>query len=331
MSTFKGRRATRDNFMTYDQATLDSTGAFLISELQRMDPTIHMPLVDYTWSRDVDVRTDIDAGFESTSFTNSSWASTGGTKPTGKSWVSKGATAVPSVSVDIGQTITPLYGWAEEVSYTVFELMSSQKLGRPIDEQKVYALREKYQMDVDEQVYIGDADLGMTGLVNNASVSVANVTAGVSTSTLWTAKTADEILLDINTAIKNAWLASGYKIAPSKILLPPAQFNYISTTKVSSAMPMSILSYIEQNSICNRINRKPIEIDYCKWLTGRGVSTADRMVAYTQKYDVVRFPLTPLTPLPMQYSGVSMRVPYFCKLGGVEMVRTEAFYYADGI
>lgn len=319
------------SFMTFDARTVDSTGAFFVSELQKMDYKLHLPLAAYTWSRDVDPRTDIDIGHESTSFMLQAWAGTGGAVPSGKRWVSKASTTLPAVSVDAGQVVSSLTPWAAEVSYTVAQLQSSMLLNRPIDEQQVSALQEMYQMDIDEQVYIGDTGLSQTGLCNKTGVTATNVVAGTSSSTLWKNKSEKEILTDVNTVLNLAWVASGLKYAPRKILLPPEQFTYINTTTVSSAMPMSIKTYLEQNSICNALNNAPLEIQYCKWLTGRGSGSTDRMVAYTQEYDVVRFPMTKLIALPVQYKGVYMSVPYICKLGELEVVRPEMFYYADGI
>ena len=48
------RARTTDSFMTFDQATVDSTGAFLISELERLDPKLHEPLASVSWGRDIE-------------------------------------------------------------------------------------------------------------------------------------------------------------------------------------------------------------------------------------------------------------------------------------
>lgn len=34
--------------MTFDQATVDGTGAFLVHELERLDQTLNLPLVNFT-------------------------------------------------------------------------------------------------------------------------------------------------------------------------------------------------------------------------------------------------------------------------------------------
>ncbi len=45
--------------ITFDQATVDSSGAFLIGELERLDQTLNLPLVGYTWTRDIQLREDV--------------------------------------------------------------------------------------------------------------------------------------------------------------------------------------------------------------------------------------------------------------------------------
>jgi hypothetical protein len=51
------RAYTRDSFMTFDEFTYtrDSTGAFLIGELERLDQTLHDPLVAVSGRRAGDI------------------------------------------------------------------------------------------------------------------------------------------------------------------------------------------------------------------------------------------------------------------------------------
>ncbi|VTL99572.1 putative bacteriophage protein [Klebsiella pneumoniae] len=55
--------------MTFDQATVDGTGAFLVHELERLDQTLNLPLVNFTWSRDIQLREDVSIADEISSFT----------------------------------------------------------------------------------------------------------------------------------------------------------------------------------------------------------------------------------------------------------------------
>ncbi|WP_272487599.1 hypothetical protein [Burkholderia vietnamiensis] len=55
------RARTQDQQYTYDRATIDSTGVFLNGQLERLDQTLNEPLVEYTWSRDIYIRSDVSA------------------------------------------------------------------------------------------------------------------------------------------------------------------------------------------------------------------------------------------------------------------------------
>src|SRR5579864_4501285 len=131
------RHFTTDGMMTYDQMTIDSTGAFLIGQLERLDQTLNEPLVEYTWSRDVDIRTDVSPADEIASFTNSAFAMAGGMTPGGLNWISNEGNALAGPSLDIGKTGQAMRLWGAEVKYTVPELVKAQALGQPVDAQKV--------------------------------------------------------------------------------------------------------------------------------------------------------------------------------------------------
>ena len=344
------RQFTRDGLMTFDQMTIDSAGAFLIGELERLDPTLHEPLVSITWPRDIDLREDVTIADETSSFTNSSFATPGGIVPGGKSWISKDATAIANVALDIGKTAHPLYLWGKEVSWTLPELASAQKLGRPVDVQKYDAMKLAHQMDIDAQVYVGDSDLGQYGLLNSTvangkSCVVTNLPNGAAGHPQWmpatgyAGKTPDEILADINLMITTGYAASGFAVKPNRIGLDPYNYGYISTAKVATAAgTMSIRRYIEENNLLAADGAGKLSIVDIKWCAGAGLggtigdqTTTNRAVCYTKDYKFVRFPFTPIQRTPIQYDGLYQKTTYFCRIGAPEFVYPENTNYFDGL
>lgn len=331
-------------FKTADGRTVDSTGAFLVGELERLDLTMHEPLAAVTWGRDIDLREDVTIADEVSSFTLSTFASagslgTGNGIGTGKAWIGKNTDQIGGVSTDIAKVPHQLRPWALELKYSILELESAAKLGRPIDAQKYEGLQLKHQMDIDEQIYVGDTTTGDTGLLNNSLVTnVGNLPNGVSGSAKWTAKTPDEILADVNAALTSTWSGAAWAVMSNRILLPPAQFGYISTQKVSEAGNVSILKYILDNNILNASGQGKLEIAPVKWLIGAGVGgtlgtvgTVDRMVVYTKDKKRVRYPMTMLQRTPIQYDSIYHKTTYFCRLGAVEVVYPETMGYFDGL
>lgn len=341
VGNMRGQRFDRP-FRTHDGRWVDSTGAFVVGELERLDQTMHEPLAAVTWSRDIDLREDVTIGDDVTSFTLSTYGSLGGlgtgnTIGNGKAWIGKDTTQITGISLDIAKIPHPLRPWGMELKWTVLELESAARAGRPLDQQKLAGLQLKHQMDVDEQAYFGDTGTGDTGLVNASGVTSASVANGVTGFTQWTTKTPDEILLDVNSGITTAWANSGWAVVPGRILLPPAQYGYIATQKVSLAGNMSILSYVLENNLLARTGQKKLEIYPVKWCIGAGTGGTigtigvDRMVIYTKDPVRVRFPMTLLQRTPVQYDSIYHKSTYFGRLGVVEVVYPETLYYLDGI
>ena len=311
--------------------TFDSTLAYYVNQLDNLDKKLYEPLFSVTWGRDIKLRTGITMANESASFIRSTIGAVGTQNATGKPWISPNTTTLPGVSINGERVTLPLRLLGQEVSYSSVELERSQLLGQPIDAQKFNALNTIYQMATDEMIYVGDTAVGAEGLVNSTLVTSGSVPNGTGGSPLWINKTPDEILKDVNDMITAAWQASGFAVCPDKLLLPPAQFAYISSQKISTAGNVSILTFLEDNSISLRVNGRKLDIQPLKWLTGRGTGGADRMVAYTNDEERVRFPMVPIRRETPYYLGIKFNAPYIWAFGEVEFVYPETAVYRDGI
>lgn len=328
--------------VTRDGKTVDSTGAFLVGELERLDQTLHMPLAAVTFARDIDLREDVTIADEASSYTLSSFGSAGGLGVgngigNGKAWIGKTTDQITGVSVDIAKIPNPLDLWGMELKYTIPEIESAARLGRPVDQQKFEGMQLKHQMDIDEQVYIGDTSKGTKGMINHALVTPAALPNGVAGISTWATKTPDEILADVNLMLVTTWKNSALAVMPDRLLLPPNQFGYIATQKVSNAGNVSILKYILENNILATSGQGKLNVFPLKWLQGAGVGGTlgtpgiDRAVVYLKEYQRVRYPMTMLQRTPIQYDSIYHKTTYYCRLGGVELVYPETVGYYDGL
>jgi hypothetical protein len=336
-------------YKTRDGKTVDSTGAFLVGELERLDQTLNMPQISIKYTRDIDIREDVTIADEFSSYTQNAIAAAGSLGATGglaggKSWIGKTTTQLSSVSVDIDKIATPLTIWGKELKYTIPELESAAKLGRPIDQQKFEALDLAHQMDCDAQAYVGDSDLGQYGLLNSPKCIATNLPNGIAGGSAWmpsagyAGKTPDEILADINQMITTGYKNSGFAIKPNRIGIDPLNYGYISTAKVATAAgTMSIRRYIEENNLLAADGAGKLTIVDMKWLIGCGVGgtlgtvgTVNRAICYTKDYKFVRFPKTQIQRTPIQYEGLYHKTTYYCRIGAVEQVYPENCSYYDG-
>ena len=318
------RYEMRDGMMTFDQATIDSAGVFLVGELERLDQRLHMPLASVTWSRDIDLRTDVSIADERSSYTNSSFAQAQGIAGSNKAWVGKESSAIVNVSLDIGKTLQNLELWATSLSWTLPELASAQAVGRPVDEQKYMAMQLKHQMDTDEQVYVGDSVLSMNGLLNHPNIT----TTGNAPNGSWATATPAQILADVNTLLRTVWAAAAWAVIPDRLLVSPTEYGILVSTLISSAGNISILEFLLRNNLASQ-NGTKLAIQPTKWLLGTnnsntlGVAATNSMFAYVKDPVRVRFPMVPLQRTPLEYRDIRQIVTYFGRLGAVEMVYGE--------
>ncbi len=312
--------------------TKDSTLAYYVNQLENFDQKLHEPLVSVSWGRDIKLRPGITMANESTSFTRSTFAGAGTLDNSDNMpFVSEETNDIPGISVDGEKLVKPLRLLAREVSYTSPELDRSQLTGQPIDVQKLNGFNTLYQMNTDRMVYVGAASVGATGLLNDADITTSTVANGATGSPLWQNKTADEILADVNTLLASCWEDSAFAICPTCLRLPPVKFTYLTSQKVSSAGNVSILKFLQDNSISLAVNGKPLDIQPIKWLTGLAPGPVDRMMVYTNDLNLVRFPMVPVRRETAYYRGIRFFAPYLWAFGEVEFVYPETVQYADGI
>lgn len=311
--------------MRFTDAEISSTGAFMRGELERLDQELYAPLADFTWSRDIDLREDVTIADEVTSFMLANYAggfgSIGGS---GKSWI-KGMDTTPArVSVETSKVTTPLTPWGMEVSYSIFELQKAMQVGRPIDVQKYDAMKFKHQLDIDQQVYMGDEGIGVKGLLNNDAVVAKSNLGSVDVKTM----SADDAVKLFNEVLEASWKATQYIRIPDTILIPPALFAALASKQLPN-VDKNVLEYVLQNNIAVS-NGGKLTIRPVKWLNDSSINGGNgRVVAYTKARDVVRFPLVQLQSMAPQYRDFMQSVPYYGALGGVEFVRPEMVYYGD--
>lgn len=311
--------------MRFTDAEISSTGAFLVGELERLDQELYAPLADFTWSRDIDLREDVTIADEVTSFMLANYAggfgSIGGS---GKSWI-KGMDTTPArVSVETSKVTTPLTPWGMEVSYSIFELQKAMQVGRPIDVQKYDAMKFKHQLDIDQQVYMGDEGIGVKGLLNNDAVVAKSNLGSVNVKTM----SAEDAVNLFNTVLESSWKATQYIRIPDTILIPPTLFAALASKQLPN-VDKNVLEYVLQNNIAVS-NGGKLTIRPVKWLNDSSINSGNgRLVAYTKARDVVRFPLVQLQSMAPQFRDFMQSVPYYGALGGVEFVRPEMVYYGD--
>lgn len=181
----------------------------------------------------------------------------------------------------------------------------------------------------------GSTEKNWTGFTNNASVSKADAdTTGAASSTFWAAKTVDNILADVNTAMSSVRENSSEVEWADTLALPPEAFRDISTRRLGAGDGMmNVKDYIVRNNIYTAETGQPMEILSVRSLATASPDGGGRMVAYRRDEEVVRFHLPmPRTVLqPRQKSIMGFETGIIARTGGVEIRLPGAMTYLDEI
>lgn len=309
-----------------DAAGIASGQAFLVSELEKRDMLVRTPLTSFTYTRDIPIR--VGGGWVDTvSAVDVGYGVTGGS---GDGVVhAGGADGIPMVQANFGKNLYKAHAIAVGTRVMWVDMQKGKITGRSLDTMLRDGVRMVYDKHMDENVYVGLAKYGSTGLINNANVTVTSAGA------TFAASTADAILAIINSGIIAAWAAAGYDLdaIPNHILLPYEQYNLIATTQVSSLAEKSILTYLLENNIAAK-NGVDLFIGATKWCDGAGAGGADRMVIYCNKERYVA--VDELVPLARAMTSTNTEnfcydTAYAGNVSECEVFYPETIIYVDGI
>jgi len=314
-----------------NDSAISSGLAFLNGELEKRDPKLLEPLTSTTWPRDIAVA--MGGGWvEHVTNYNVNYADVGG----GENGLGRGQTTeIPAIQIDTAKDWWDVFTFLRKLHVPLVDQALLRTAGRSLDEMMTKGLHLTYDKTVDENVYIGFARLGTSGIVNNPNVLSSLVPVGASGTTSWATKTPDEILDDVNMAINETWTQSEFDLQgmANHILISPEAYKLLVGRRIGDAGQVSILTFLLENNI-GRNQGIDVSIFPSRWCIGAGVGGTDRLVAYANNRDTIEFDMTvPLTrtitqPSAEHHAYIST---YAAQFSEVKFKRLQPIAYYDGI
>lgn len=300
--------------------------AFLTPQLHRIETEVYMtkyPSFDITRFMPVDTSGDMwDVGTLVYSMDTVGQAA----------FLAGGAFDMPYASSNMSQNTRNFHLAGIGYEWNTQEMERAAKLGRALSSDKAMAADRAAQIFIYNLAMTGNnpagvSEKGWTGFVNNASVPSAQVAAdGTSSSRLWTAKTPDQILRDINAAINAVETGTNETHMATHLALPTSRYNYIANTRVTDT-GATILSFLQTNNSAG----EGLTIVKSRALETAGTSTSTRMVAWDNSREVLRFHLPGAHRFlpPFQKASMVYEVGGIMNVGGTEIRLPKAMAYRD--
>ncbi len=247
-------------------------------------------------------------------------------------FMAAGAFDIPYASNKMSQATKPFYLAAIGYEWNTQEMQRAAMLGRSLSSDKARAAklaadRFIYGLGMLGQTPKGVSEKGWTGFANNASAPSAQVANdGTGPSRLWSAKTPDLILRDINEALTAVETGTGETHVANTLVLPTSRYNYIASARVTDTGE-TVLSFLNRNNTAG----ESLTILKSRALETAGTGSSTRMVAYDRDDQVLKFHLPgPHQFLaPFQKSSLTYEVAGIMNVGGVEVRLPKAIVYRD--
>ena len=254
-------------------------------------------------------------------------------------FMGKGATPnnIPRVGLSIGAITIPL-AWSATSSGITNEDVRVYKQGNlgslPSDLGK--AMQKACENLVETSVFFGAAEVGFEAFMSYTGVTATTAAAtGTGSSPLWTAKTAQLMVDDINLAIMKVMTDSKYIFKPGMVYLPPEQFARLATTSMAlgtGAVMMTALEFVKKNNAYTAMTGNELTIKQIRYLKGAGAGATNRMVVQdvSAEYQYMPFPLAYTMGQPVP---TALGADFYAeqKFGTYSILQKGTTLYVDGI
>ena len=234
---------------------------------------------------------------------------------------------LPRADIKGKEFTVPVKSLGASYGYNIQEIRSGQMTGLPLEQRRANSAKRAVMQKENYIAFFGDVDSGLVGFINNSAIGSYTVPAdGTGASALWSAKTPDQILRDLNgLAHKTVEDTKGVDAADT-ILLPLTSYNYISATPRSANSDTTILEFfLKANSYIK-------EVSWLNELETAGSGSTKRMMAYRRNPDYVTLEVPQdFEQFPEQEQGLEYVVPCHSRIGGVILYYPLSVAKGDGI
>ena len=222
--------------------------------------------------------------------------------------------------------------------YTVHELQYAMSMNMALSSRKAEMAIRAYMEKLDDITFKGNTALGWDAFAKMSSITPQNAALGAAgadnaAKRLWENKTAQEIIKDINDAIRGVWVNTQTVELADTIAVPPDAYGIITERQRSDYSDMTVWEWVRMHNVYTSETGLELTIVPIIELADAGASNVGRMVAYRNDPDVLALHLPmPLMFLePFQKTATQYVIPGVFNCGGLEIRLPGTFRYVDGI
>jgi hypothetical protein len=248
-------------------------------------------------------------------------------------WFNHMSDDVPFADIVRGQFQQPLEMAAVGYYWTIEEVAQAQRTNINLQTERAAAAFRAYEEFMERITFFGDTTKNWTGLTNDGNVTIVPATAdGTGSSALWSTKTGDQIIRDVNQILTGIYTGSGTVEMADTLLVSPANFTTMATTRLTNTVA-SALGWLQEYNSYSALSNGTLTVKAVRGLETAGAGGVSRAIAYRNDPQILRLhvPMPHKFLNPMQVTPLRYDIPGIFRTGGIEIRRPGAVRYLDGI
>jgi hypothetical protein len=249
-------------------------------------------------------------------------------------WFDGSATSMPMADINRDKREQGIEMAAIGYRYNLEELGVAMMIpGMNLSTERAEAARRAYEEFIDRIVRVGSTAKNIQGLFNSPYVTrVLAAATGTGSSSLWSTKTADQMITDVQQGLTQVYQGSLTVEMADSVLLPIANMQLLANTRIPNTYG-NALDYLAKYNLWTHQTGAPLTILGIINLDTAGVGGTARMIVYRRDPTILKLHLPmPHRFLPVWQTGpMSYDIPGIFRVGSVEIRRPGAMAYIDGI
>lgn len=239
---------------------------------------------------------------------------------------------LPRADVFAKEFTSPIRGIGDSYGYSVQEIRHAQYAGISLDSKRQAAAKRAHDELINKLAWSGDTVSNLPGFLSNSNITGYTVPAdGTSSSKLWSAKTPELIMRDLNGLANTVVTTSKGVHKPNEIWIPLAQYTLISSLPYGATYPNSTVLevFLKANPFVKRVI--PV-LELASTANGGLAGSTDVAIAADNSMDnyQLNIAMSFMQHAPQQ-RNLEFVVPCESRFAGVTIEYPLAFSKADSI
>jgi hypothetical protein len=242
--------------------------------------------------------------------------------------ISNGANDLPNIDVTQGETLSKMYAFGAQISYTVFDLARAAFSNVPLDTKKQEAARKAWERQLDAICAIGDTDTGVKGLTSHANIQAITTNNAGTWATKVAASNQAYVMDDLNKMYKAIVSTTKGNVEPDTLALDTDHYALLATApwSASNASNVTILDFfLKSNPTVKRV------IQWARLDLADAGSDGPRVVMFANQEDVCQPIVNEMTMLAPQIKGLGVDIPMYGRCAGVIATQPKGIAYMDDV